>query len=416
MHNHEMDPLGGVGPRLQARHEELLHRATDQILASIPAYQRLVPTDDLLDSGRNLLAFVLGALTRGSEPGDTDTPCPDSANLATGRRRMRQGVALEDVLRAIRLDFTVLWDVLMEEADAESDTTETVSVGVLRIWRALDEAMIEITEGYRQEEAAQDRVRTQRRHRAMAELIDEHSPGPHTVSRIAEALEFDQASRFLVAVGRLTAEASYRLDTQWRSLGAPSYVDTHGQDVVAVTAWSGAARSVLTQTAHQHLFVVAPSAHTLRGVPTAVTLARAALHGTPIQQTGLHEARDLFIEALIAGSPDIAAILADQVLAPWDTVTTGERDKLLETLRAWADTDGTTGAVAQRVYRHRNTVTNHLRRIQELTGLSLTRPRDVATLVAALRSRTIDETETASAPVRLRPQASATSPIPCSDA
>lgn len=68
-------------------------------------------------------------------------------------------------------------------------------------------------------------------------------------------------------------------------------------------------------------------------------------------------------------------------------VQVGERERLLETLHAWADTDGTMSEVARQLYRHRNTVTNHLRRVQELTGLSLTRPRDVATLVIALRSR-----------------------------
>lgn len=374
-----------------ARREELLHRVTDQILATIPAYERLVPHDDLLDSGRNVIAIVLGALVPGSRSGDAEPTHPSVSELSAGRRRMRQGVALEDVLRAIRLDFTVFWDALLEEAASEPDPTRTVAVGALRIWKALDEAMLEITEGYRQEEAAQDRVRTQRRHRAMAELIESRDPAPRTLSRLAEALELNQDSRFLVAMGRLTAEASYRLDTQWRSLGESSYVDTHGDDIVAVTSWSAVAQHILAQTARGHLVVVAPPAHTLREVPRAVALTRAALHGIPTRQTGLHETRHLLIEALTADNSDIVATLADEVLAPLDAAASGERDKLLETLRAWADTDGTTSATAQRLYRHRNTVTNHLRRIQELTGLSLTCPRDVATLVVALRGRALNE-------------------------
>lgn len=41
---------------------------------------------------------------------------------------------------------------------------------------------------------------------------------------------------------------------------------------------------------------------------------------------------------------------------------------------------------ARTLFRHRNTVLNHLRRFEELTALDLSRPRDIATAVLALRA------------------------------
>jgi hypothetical protein len=385
MHNDAERALARVGERLLDRREALLHVVTQQIIADIPAYQHLVPYDDLVESGRNVVGIVLNALITTGDHGATARHAA-TPEMNAGRRRFRQGVALEDVLRAIRLDFGVLWEAFTEEAKAEPDPTATVSLGALRIWAALDAEMVQITEGYRREEAAQDRERAMRRHRAMAELLDERDPSTQVLARIAEALEFDPDARFLVAVGRLSEDAARRLDTWWRSFRAPTYVGTHGTDVVAVTEWSAAARQVVTQFGDEQLVILVPELHGLQSVPAGIRLARVALRGTPKERTGALQPQDLLIEALTAQAADVAVPLATRILAPLSDLPPGEQARLLETLHAWSETDGTTSAVAQRLYRHRNTVTNHLRRIQELTGLSLTRPRDAATLVLALRA------------------------------
>jgi DNA-binding PucR family transcriptional regulator len=50
-----------------------------------------------------------------------------------------------------------------------------------------------------------------------------------------------------------------------------------------------------------------------------------------------------------------------------------ERTVLLDTLRTWLDTGGSAGQTATRLYCHRNTVLNRLRRLEGLTGRSLER-------------------------------------------
>jgi DNA-binding PucR family transcriptional regulator len=63
-----------------------------------------------------------------------------------------------------------------------------------------------------------------------------------------------------------------------------------------------------------------------------------------------------------------------------------ERARLLETVRVHLEGDGSLTTTARRLFRHRNTVLNHLRRFEELTGMDLSRPRDVTTAVLALRA------------------------------
>lgn len=60
------------------------------------------------------------------------------------------------------------------------------------------------------------------------------------------------------------------------------------------------------------------------------------------------------------------------------------RDELLETLAAWAEV-GNVSRAAGEIGRHHNTVRNRLRRVERLTGGSLTVPDDVTDLVLALR-------------------------------
>ncbi|MGI8536390.1 MAG: helix-turn-helix domain-containing protein [Mycobacteriales bacterium] len=50
-----------------------------------------------------------------------------------------------------------------------------------------------------------------------------------------------------------------------------------------------------------------------------------------------------------------------------------ERSLLLDTPKAWLDTGGSAGQTAARLYCHRNTVLNRLRRLKALTGRSLDR-------------------------------------------
>ncbi|WP_280254254.1 helix-turn-helix domain-containing protein [Nocardia abscessus] len=63
-----------------------------------------------------------------------------------------------------------------------------------------------------------------------------------------------------------------------------------------------------------------------------------------------------------------------------------QRTRLLETLETWFQAGGSAASTGERLYLHANSVRYRLRRIEELTGLSLTNPAAVRDLGAALEA------------------------------
>ncbi|WP_406251490.1 helix-turn-helix domain-containing protein [Streptomyces cyaneofuscatus] len=92
-------------------------------------------------------------------------------------------------------------------------------------------------------------------------------------------------------------------------------------------------------------------------------------------------------DALVVSSPALGSALADRVLGPLDRLDPSDRDVILETLTAWLDADGSAQRAGARLYCHRNTVLNRLRRFEQLTGRCLTRPRDAVEVSLALAAR-----------------------------
>ncbi|MEW2070453.1 helix-turn-helix domain-containing protein [Streptomyces sp. NPDC007346] len=92
-------------------------------------------------------------------------------------------------------------------------------------------------------------------------------------------------------------------------------------------------------------------------------------------------------DALVVSSPALGSALADRVLGPLDRLDPADRDVIVETLTAWLDADGSAQRAGARLYCHRNTVLNRLRRFEQLTGRCLTRPRDAVEVSLALAAR-----------------------------
>jgi DNA-binding PucR family transcriptional regulator len=71
------------------------------------------------------------------------------------------------------------------------------------------------------------------------------------------------------------------------------------------------------------------------------------------------------------------------VLSRLDKLPADERTLLLDTFQAWVDAGGSANDTAAKIFCHPNTVRHRLRRIEELTDRSLSRPKDVAELCLA---------------------------------
>src|ERR1700755_3051131 len=60
-----------------------------------------------------------------------------------------------------------------------------------------------------------------------------------------------------------------------------------------------------------------------------------------------------------------------------------DRELLFETFRVWRDNDASVRGAAEVLFFHPNTARHRLRRVEKLSGRSLSRPRDIAELCLA---------------------------------
>jgi hypothetical protein len=120
----------------------------------------------------------------------------------------------------------------------------------------------------------------------------------------------------------------------------------------------------------------------LRGAPQALHFAKVTLRGRSDASTvAVFDGTILATAALAA--PEVMVKSAGITLACFGDLPDEEREILFETFRVWQETEASVGAAAERLCCHPNTVRYRLRRIEKRTGLTLSRPRDVAELCLA---------------------------------
>ncbi|MGB8945539.1 MAG: helix-turn-helix domain-containing protein, partial [Streptomyces sp.] len=120
--------------------------------------------------------------------------------------------------------------------------------------------------------------------------------------------------------------------------------------------------------------------------PYARRLADTALRACP-RSGGTVLLDERLPDAIVVSSPELAQALAERVLGPLHSLDPADRDLLLDTLVVWLETDGSAQRAGARLYCHRNTVLNRLRRVEQLTGRSLTRVGDLVEISLALGAR-----------------------------
>ncbi|MFD5639878.1 PucR family transcriptional regulator [Streptomyces sp. NPDC127077] len=133
---------------------------------------------------------------------------------------------------------------------------------------------------------------------------------------------------------------------------------------------------------------VSPVVEGLAAIGDARRLADTALRACP-RSGGTIVLEEHLPAALVVSAPALGAALSERVLGPLLRLDLSDRDIMLDTLTVWLDCDGSAQRAAGRLYCHRNTVLNRLRRCEQLTGRSLTRPADVVELSLALAAHSL---------------------------
>jgi PucR C-terminal helix-turn-helix domain/GGDEF-like domain len=313
-----------------------------------------------------------------------------TAAAALGVARARDGVPLSSVMEAYRVGFRRLWDAVVTELTDRS----TVSSGALRALTAkLLAAQQAYTDamavGHRGEQTR--RLRNDEAQRVM--LIDALLHGrvieESSLWEVADYLRLPSTGPYVVIAAEADGggEALPRIESKLRSLDVFSawsllpdiqvgivHVknDKHFGDVLALVSQIATAR-----------VGVSARFEDLRDTAQALRFARVSLRGRldPGLLVSLFDGSILASAAVSA--PDVLVKLVAPTLDSFAGLSDQERDTLYETFQAWVDNDGSTRVVGELLFCHPNTVRYRLHRIEQRTGRSLSKPRDVAELCLA---------------------------------
>jgi hypothetical protein len=300
-------------------------------------------------------------------------------------------VPLETVLHAYRLGGKVLMEGMLARArrrpPAELGAFLEVATSVMEVVDRYSEVVVA---AYRQAEAELRRRDSQRQQAMFDALLAGRGADLTVATEAAQLLALPNTGSYVVMV--------YTLDlTADQTLGRV-------RDVCAVYGFAAAWRTrgdreigivALGHTPVTRLLEILTSAgcgrvgvsgvlDSLRDVPKGYRLAETALLTSPPDLRDIAWIDARLLEAMIVVDPELASRLVLRTLGEVLRTREPERHILLETLGTWFENGRSTADTALRLYCHRNTVVNRLRRIEKLIGLSFDDDRNLVTCYLAV--------------------------------
>ncbi|NGO76199.1 PucR family transcriptional regulator [Streptomyces sp. YC504] len=353
--------------------------------AHSPTYEHVIPYDQHWQQAETAMRIGIEALCAPKHSPRRDLEYAESM----GRRSAQQGLPLNLLVHAYRQAGRLVWDELLAEAQrGHPERLPVLMQSASMVWSAVNDQEDTLSEAYRATEL-ELRRRTDERLQALLDALLDGQDAPELTSRAAAGLDLPEQGRYAVVVLPLDrrdgSEPLHRLIRAtgvrfvWRmradcELGVAA-LDTS----VGLDALSGLLEAGCTGPGG-----ISPVVGGLAELGRARRLAELALRTCPPDSTAIVRLDRRVPTALVVGQPELAGRLVKDVFGPLLSLDPADRAVLLETLNAWLDCEGSAGRAAGRLYCHRNTVFNRLRRLEQLTGRDLSRPRDLTEMTLAL--------------------------------
>jgi PucR-like helix-turn-helix protein len=347
-------------------------------------YADRVPDSQFRDSAWQAFELLLRTVAQLPVP-----PHIAGVSQRVGEDRARQGVPLDSLLEAARLDFRVVWSALVRRASPQ-DMAELVN-SAYHVWEAVEGHVTGIMTAYQRTVLEMGRREEDERRMWFARLLESEGHNPTVVRDAGLALGFAVTEHFLCAASSAAAGPSLnRAAVALRTAGAPVQQQMVGGDaVLVVQLGTRTTRQCVLDHLDNAPCGVAPPAVGLAGVPRATILAVTTAQVLPPDATSPRLLEDSWLDVLAHRAGDFARDLAADVLGALDgpDVSRTEADRLLETARTHLSGSGSIAETAEALYCHRNTVQHRFTRFHELTGRDIRRPGDAALVAVALRAR-----------------------------
>jgi PucR C-terminal helix-turn-helix domain/GGDEF-like domain len=374
----------GVIAALTERADEL----TDDVIRAITGAPKLsdfawIPAS--IESSVGSIRSVVAAMT---DPAVFD---PEAA-IQSGADHARKRVAVPSVIEGDHLGFRRLWQVFVDEAArhpaVDAQTVYQMTANLYAVEDLFETAKFS---GYRDQQRRQALEEMSQRSVMIDSLLHGRDHDAWTLWEIANYLRLPTEGPFVVIAAEVRDvgyEALPEIESKLRSLdvfsawrllpdlqvGIAHVGSQHHLDKVL---------ALLTRTATHRVGVSAPFDE-LRDTPLGLHFAKVSLrgHAKATAKVALFDGSMLATAAVSA--PGVMVKSAAAALGGFGDLSDDEREMLFETFRVWLDNDASVRASADVLFVHPNTVRKRLHRIEQRTGRSLSRPRDVTELTLAL--------------------------------
>src|SRR5271168_1891702 len=374
-----------LGKLMLARAPKLGVEMADLLCREIEAYRdgTVVTKDHVVESCVANLTFIFESLNR---EGDVDV----SPAEQTGIARALAGVPLPAVMTAYRIGFRFMWEETLAAARAARIPTESILEATARVFFAQDTFTQAMASAYRQQLTAQILEQEEERSALVEALLSRRITDSQSLWEAADLLRLPTTGPYVVvaaelpAIGKLGLPAiENKLSTRdirsaWRLLP-----DLHiGVVHVRIRETVDTLIAVLRQAATVRVGI-SPPFHDLAETSEALRFARLAVTGKPSGVSLVTVFDDTPLAVAAVSAPEVMAKIRSTVLKGLNQLPPTERAILLDTFQAWLQEGGSANDTAAKIFCHPNTVRHRLHRIEELTGRSLSAPKDLAELCLA---------------------------------
>ncbi|MCX5203098.1 helix-turn-helix domain-containing protein [Streptomyces sp. NBC_00237] len=396
--DHERTVLASASEVLIDRVGRLADLLIRELRSHSPQYDVAVPADEHWQQISEALRYGIEAITAPRSAPRRDLEFAEQL----GRRRAEQGLSLDLLLHAYRKAGYLVWDELLDIVSAKDPEALPVLVHTAaQVWAAVDRQAATVADAYRSTQEDMQR-RSDERVQALLDALLEGRTSAALVASAAAGLDLPEQGRYAVAVlraerregrepfcpsqqqhqfHRVRAAAGLRFFWRMRTdcevavvaLGPDAGLGELAAELERRCAGPGGLSPVVDGLAELGL---------ARRLAETALLTCAATE--PPGGSRIVRLDQRLPTALVVGQPELAARLVAEVFGPLLELDPGDRAVLLETLDAWLGAEGSAGRAATRLYCHRNTVFNRLRRLEQLTSRSLSRPRDLTEMTLAL--------------------------------
>lgn len=380
--------IAEIQSALLSRTEALGALVADTVWRELPFYaewRRPGVRQELEQNSKDNLRFLFEGLT---PAGPFDTTVASQ----TGSLNAKAGVPLHVLMDAYRIACRVAWEeiVALASTTRRAAGCEALIRSTARIWMAQDVLTQAAVAAYRDETTRQALAHEAERTALVEALMEGRIVEQATLWEVADMLRLPVHGPFVVvaaecgAVGRSALPgiesklSALDLPSAWRLLPDVQIGLVHvGSDAKFELLQQTLTRAAATRIGVSSRF------DELGGVHDALTYARIALSAERPDGSLLTIFEDDPLAVAAVSAPRVMKRISLEILNGFDDLDERERNLLFTTFRTWVSCDGSIKRTAEQLFCHPNTVRHRLKRIEAGTGMSLTRPRDLAELCLA---------------------------------